>query len=98
MIIASAVMMTGRMRTNPASSAACRAGFPSSICSRAKETTRMLFAVATPMHMIAPIIEGTLNVVCVRNSIQQMPASAPGRAVMMMNGSSHDWKFTTINR
>src|SRR5207253_7751275 len=58
----------------------------------------LLDAVPSPMHMIAPIIEGTLNVVCVRNSIQQMPASAPGKAVMMMNGSSHDWKFTTINR
>ena len=28
----------------------------------------------------------------------QMPASAPGRAVRMMNGSSHDWKFTTIRK
>ena len=30
-------------------------------------------AVATPMHMIAPISEGTLNVVWVANSIQRMP-------------------------
>ena len=59
---------------------------------------RMLFAVATPMHMIAPISAGTLNVVCVRNSIQRMPASAPGSAVRMMNGSSQDWKFTTIRK
>ena len=58
----------------------------------------MLFAVATPMHMIAPVSAGTLSVVCVTNSIQTMPASAPGSAVMMMNGSSHDWKFTTISR
>ncbi len=27
-----------------------------------------------------------------------MPASAPGSAVMMMKGSSHDWKFTTIRK
>ena len=27
-----------------------------------------------------------------------MPASAAGSAVMMMNGSSQDWKFTTISR
>ena len=26
-----------------------------------------------------------------------MPASAAGSAVTMMKGSSHDWKFTTIN-
>src|SRR5437764_13474815 len=61
-IIASAVIITGRMRTNPASSAACCAVFPSCNCSRAKETTKMLFDVATPMHIIAPIIDGTFNV------------------------------------
>ena len=27
-----------------------------------------------------------------------MPASAAGNAEMMRNGSSHDWKFTTISR
>ena len=31
--------------------------------SRANETRRMLLAVATPMHMIAPISAGTLSVV-----------------------------------
>ena len=56
--------------------------------SLAKVTSRMLFAVATPMLMIAPISDGTLNVVCVTNSIQRMPASAPGSAIRMMNGSS----------
>ena len=40
----------------------------------------MLLAVATPMHMMAPINDGTFNVVCVTNSIHRMPASAPGRA------------------
>ena len=90
MIMASAVMMTGRMRTKPASSAASRAFLPSSICSRAKETIKMLFAVATPMLMIAPVSDGTFSVVCVSSSIQQIPASAPGSAVMMMNGSSQD--------
>jgi hypothetical protein len=42
------------------------------------------------MHMIAPVKEGTLSVVWVINSIQQIPASAPGNAVMMMKGSSQD--------
>jgi len=41
------------------------------------------------MHITAPVREGTLNRVCVNNRIQQMPASAPGRAVIIMKGSSH---------
>ena len=50
------------------------------------------------MLMIAPIKAGTLTVVCVRNSIHKIPHNAPGSAVKMMNGSSQDWKLTTINR
>ena len=58
----------------------------------------MLLAVATPMHIIAPISEGTLSEVPVRNSIHRMPAVAPGSAIKIMKGSSHDWKFTVISR
>ena len=97
-IIARAVISTGRSRVDPAARAALRASCPSRRWSLAKVTIRMLLAVATPMHMIAPIRAGTLRVVRVRNSIQRMPASAPGSAVRMMNGSSHDWKFTTMRR
>ena len=61
---------------------------PAAMRSRAKETSRMLLAVATPMVMIAPVSAGTDSVVPVMNSIQPMPASAAGSAVMMMNGSS----------
>ena len=39
-------------------------------------------------------MEGTLKVVWVTNSIQTIPASAPGRAIRIINGSSQDWKFT----
>ena len=98
MIIASAVISTGRNRPKPASSAASSAERPSSSWSLAKLTTRMLLAVATPMHIMAPVSAGTLSVVCERKSIQTMPASAAGSAEMMMKGSSQDWKFTTINR
>ena len=56
----------------------------------ANETTRMLLAVATPMHMMAPISAGTLSVVWVTNRNSTIPASAAGSAVMMMNGSSQD--------
>ncbi len=50
------------------------------------------------MHMIAPVSAGTDSVVWVVNSIQTMPASAAGSAVMITNGSDQDWKFTTIRR
>ena len=50
----------------------------------------MLFAVATPMHMIAPVSAGTLIVVPVMNKNQTIPASAAGNAINMINGSSHD--------
>ena len=55
-------------------------------------------AVATPMHITDPVSEGTLSVVRVSSRIHTMPARAPGSAVMMMNGSSQDWKFTTISK
>ena len=58
----------------------------------------MLLAVATPTHMMAPISAGTLSVVRVRNRTSTIPASAAGNAVMIMNGSSQDWKFTTISK
>ena len=50
----------------------------------------MLLAVATPMLMIAPMREGTLIVVWVKNSAQTMPDRAPGKAVMMIKGSNQD--------
>ena len=58
----------------------------------------MLLAVATPMHMMAPINAGTHSVVRVRKRNSTMPASAAGSAVMMMNGSVQLWKLTTISR
>src|SRR5947207_3681776 len=96
MIMASAVIMTGRNRVNPAESAASCALFECGPqrSSLANVTTRMLFAVATPMAMIAPMSEGTLSVVPVTNNIQIMPQSAPGGAMIMMNGSVHDVKLT----
>ncbi len=96
--MASAVISTGRRRVVPASSAALIASTPAAMRSRAKEITRIELAVATPMHMMAPVSAGTESVVSVANSIQTMPASAVGRAMAITNGSSQDWKFTTISR
>src|SRR5579862_8835382 len=72
-IMAAAVISTGRMRVRPARIAASYAFMPASCCSRAKVTSRIEFAEATPMAMIAPISEGTLNVVPVIYSIVTMP-------------------------
>ena len=58
----------------------------------------MEFAVATPIVMIEPISDGTLNVVRLRYSIQRIPENAPGSAIKMMNGSSQLWKLTAISR
>src|SRR5258705_687672 len=90
MIMAKAVIRTGRNRVKPASMAALTGSPCCSNRSLAKQTTRILFAVPTPMHIMAPIKAGTLSVVCVRNKNPTMPASAAGSAVMMMKGSSQD--------
>ena len=58
----------------------------------------MLFAVATPTHMIDPIRLGTLIVVRLAKSIHKIPQTAPGRAIRMISGSSQLWKLTAINR
>ena len=78
-IIAVAVISTGRTRAWPAASIASCAESSVSRSSLANVTIRMLLAVATPMHMMEPIKEGTLSVVPVRNSIHRMPAIAPGQ-------------------
>ncbi len=90
MIIARAVISTGRNRVKPASNAALTESLPSIIFSVAKLTTKMLFAVATPMHMMAPMSAGTLRVVWVMNKNQAIPARAAGSAEIMMKGSSQD--------
>ena len=90
MTMASAVISTGRIRVLPASIAAVIASAPAAMRSRAKAITRMLFAVPTPMHMIAPVSAGTDSVVPVAKKIQMMPARAVGNARMTTNGSSQD--------
>ena len=90
MIIASAVISTGRNRVRPASIAAATGSPSASSRSFANDTTSTLFAVTTPLNMSVPIRAGTLSGVCVTNRQSRMPASAAGSAVMMISGSSHD--------
>jgi hypothetical protein len=61
MIMARAVIRTGRKRVKPASMAACSGSPWLARRSVANATTRMLFAVATPIHIIAPMRAGTLR-------------------------------------
>ena len=63
--------------------------------SLAKLTTRIEFDTEMPTVMMVPIRLSTLMVVPVSASIQTMPISAPGTAIMMMNGSTQDWNSTT---
>jgi hypothetical protein len=58
-IMAAAVISTGRKRVTPADSAASKALMPASRCSRAKVTSRIEFADAIPIAIMAPISEGT---------------------------------------
>jgi len=96
MIIASAVISTGRTRVYPAETAACSAGIPSSICSRAKLTIKIELAVATPMHMMAPVSAGTERVVWVANSIQTMPANAAGKGVETLHNELYAYSKQSV--
>jgi len=58
MTIASAVINTGRKRVKPDREPLQRRGALVE-ASRAKLTTRILLAVATPIHMMAPVRAGT---------------------------------------
>ncbi len=97
MIIASAVIRIGRSRVLPASMTAWSGVSSSSRLRRslAKLTTRIEFDTAMPTDMIAPISDSTLIVVPVIASVQRMPTSAPGTAIMMMKGSTQDWNRMT---
>ena len=64
---------------------------PAICCSRAKVTSKIEFADATPTAMIAPISEGTLRVVPVMKSIVRMPQNVAGKARMTTNGSPKFW-------
>ena len=68
--------------------------------SRAKLTTRIELAVATPMATIGPGQRRHAHPwVPVTNKNPHDPRnSAAGRAATIRKGSSHDWKLTTISR
>ena len=73
-------------------------GFTPEFASRIADNEPFDLLMAPAPAIDRYIKEGTLKVVPVTNSIQRMPAIAPGRALRMMNGSTQDWKFTVIRR
>src|SRR5260221_10561649 len=97
-IIARAVIITGRSRVLPARSAASRGDEPSAILSLAKVTIRMLFAVATPTVIIAPISAGTERRGPGGESNPATPPRAPGRAGRTVKRTRHDPEVTTSTR
>ena len=97
--IAPAVIRTGRSRVPPAAIAASIALHPVlSRCSRAKVTSKIEFAEATPTLIMAPISDGIENVVWVMNRLAMMPQNASGNAARTTNGSPHVWKLIAISR
>ncbi len=94
-------MITGRSRVRAASLIATSGPGSCSAAARksfANDTSRMLFEVAIPTAMIAPMNDSTLSVVPVIASIQRIPTIAPGTARMMMSGSDQDWNSTASRR
>ena len=79
------------MRVRPAEIAASNAVMPASCCSRAKVTSRIELADATPIAMIAPISDGTLSVVLVTYSMVMIPQNVAGNARITTNGSPQVW-------
>ena len=100
MIMASAVMMTGRKRVKPASRAACGASPPLlSSCSLAKRDDQDRVG-GRDAH--AHDGAGKCGHAQVGAGDEEHPhdpgESSEGNAATMMKGSSHDWKLTTISR
>ena len=64
----------------------------------ANVTSRIAFATATPIAMMAPMNDCTLTVVRVASSISTTPASTAGTVEMTTNASRSDWKFAASSR
>ena len=84
---------TTHMRTRGCAAIAASTAlqFVASRCSRAKVTSRIEFAEATPTAMIAPKSEGIDMVVCVMKRLITMPEKASGRAQSTTKGSPQLW-------
>jgi hypothetical protein len=97
MIIANAVMMTGRKRVVPASSAAVIVAVmqqPFFGKGDNEDAVRRGHAHAHDGSHQSGNAESRMR----DEKEQDNSGKGRGQRVMMMNGSSHDWKFTTISK
>ena len=97
-IMAALVIRTGRMRRAPrrwrsaAEIPPCRRD-----CS-ANVTSRIAFATATPIAMMAPMNDWTFSVVPVSQRTTTTPASTAGTVETTTKASRSDWKFAASRR
>ena len=92
--MAQLVIRIGRSRPSAPKTAASAASAPSSRRRRsAKVTSRMAFATATPMAMIAPMNDWMLIVVPVSQRAMTTPQTTAGAVEMATRASRTDWKF-----
>ena len=89
-IMAKLVIRIGRRRCLAPSSAACRESAPWRRAFSAKVTSKMAFAVATPMAMIAPMNDWMFIVVPVASKASDTPASTAGAADITVNARPID--------
>ena len=97
-IIAAAVIRIARSRLPAPSRAASRTGLFSCRARSAKVTSRIEFATAMPIAMIAPMNDWMLSVVCVTSSISSTPQSTAGTVRTTASASRIDWKFADSSR
>ena len=87
-------MSTAGMATEDENLPACPPGhLPAEFALAAERIHRAFLDALAPAlseTLQTPVSAGTLSVVWVIKSIQMMPESAPGNAVIMISGSSHD--------
>src|SRR6185436_18930156 len=95
-IIAALVISTGRRRARAAATAGSAS--PVRRASSANVTSRIAFATATPIAMMAPMNDCTFTVVRVASSRRTTPASTAGTVDTTTNARRTDWKFAASSR
>jgi len=97
-IIAALVIRIGRRRSRTAWTPAWAADCPAWRALSANVISRIAFAVATPMAMMAPMKDWTLSVVPVIQSAVATPAITAGTVDTTARASQTDWKLAASSR
>jgi len=91
-IMANVVIRIGRRRLVAPRIAARSAAAPSTRYCSAKVASKIAFATATPIAMIAPMNDCTFNVLLVRNRLSATPAMTAGIVPITISATFNDWK------